>query len=83
MLKVLMSPAGQAAAMALVGVAVYKFTKKEATAAAEVAEKVVTEKLNPNSQENVVYGAVNGIGETLTGEDDFNLGHWIYDAWND
>ncbi|MGH1374601.1 MAG: hypothetical protein ACRBBW_21370 [Cellvibrionaceae bacterium] len=37
------------------------------------------EKLNPNSPKNLVYSAVNSVGSTLTTDENFSLGSWIYD----
>tara|TARA_Y100000994_G_C15703663_1_gene446408 strand:+ start:6862 stop:7104 length:243 start_codon:yes stop_codon:yes gene_type:complete len=66
-----MTPAGQAVALAVVvGGALYYGERK----ARQVATAV-----NPNSDKNIVYGGVNAIGRTVSGDEDFNLGYWIYD----
>lgn len=50
--------------------------------AAERVKEVVTEDLNPASTENVVYSGVNAIGASVTGNEGFSLGGWIYDKLN-
>jgi len=36
--------------------------------------------INPINQENIFYTGVNAVGGKLTGDADFSLGTWIYDA---
>ena len=69
------TPAGQIAIITVIaGGALYYGAKKAREAGGAVAEAV-----NPNSDKNIVYGGVNAVGRTLSGDGDFNLGHWIYD----
>ncbi|WP_295797418.1 hypothetical protein [uncultured Microbulbifer sp.] len=35
--------------------------------------------LNPTSDQNIAYKGVNAVGSTVTGEDDFSLGVWLYE----
>ena len=70
---------GLGVAAALVGGLALWQLRKAAAATAEFAEEVVTEDLNPVSDQNLAYRGVNGIGAALTGEEDFRLGRWIYD----
>lgn len=35
--------------------------------------------VNPVNPDNVFYGGTNAVGEALTGDEDFNLGSWLYD----
>jgi len=67
------------AALVIGGFAIWKL-KQGAQAVAEFTEEVVTEDLNPTSDQNLAYRGVNGIGSALTGEEDFRLGRWIYKA---
>ncbi len=46
------------------------------------AKAVVTTKLNPASDQNLVYQGVNAAGEKLTGQTGFSLGSWLYDVMN-
>ena len=57
--------------IALTGVAVYYFAKKEAGDALNA--------VNPTSQDNIFYGGANSVGAIISGNDEFNLGRWIYD----
>lgn len=53
--------------------------------AAEAVQKVadtVSTKLNPASDENIVYEGVNKAGAALTGDENFTAGGAIYDALN-
>ena len=36
--------------------------------------------VNPTNNENIFYTGVNGVGTALTGDKNFSLGGWIYDA---
>lgn len=64
------------------GVVAYKFASALKQAGGDVAvavKKVVTEDLNPVSDKNLAYTAVNSVGSSLTGDSSFSLGSWIYD----
>lgn len=41
--------------------------------------KQVGQAVNPTSRDNVFYRGVNSVGESLTGDEDWTLGGWIYD----
>jgi Mn2+/Fe2+ NRAMP family transporter len=78
MVKVLNSRAGMVIAIGVVGaVALYFAEKKIRDGIA-----VVGQSINPTSQENIFYTSVNGLGATISGNDNFNLGSWIYDVVN-
>jgi hypothetical protein len=40
----------------------------------------IAESIDPTSPENIFYQGVNSVGEILTEDETFDLGHWIYDA---
>ncbi len=63
------------AAVLFLAVKLYQGSK----AAAERVEKVVTEDLNPASDQNLAYKATNAVGAAVTGDKDFSLGVWIYE----
>lgn len=53
----------------------------EATAGVlQGAYNAIPEQLHPESSNNIVYQGVNSIGATISGNTNFNLGEWIYDA---
>jgi hypothetical protein len=67
------------------GVVAYKFATTLKAVGGDVvvaAKKVITEDLNPASDKNIVYSAVNSVGSTMTGDSSFSLGGWIYDKLN-
>jgi len=59
---------------AVAGLYLYSQKGKIAAAAGDVVDSV-----NPASPENLAYRGVNGIGSTITGDEAFTLGGWIYD----
>lgn len=61
----------------MVAVGVYVAGKQTAKAAEYVGEQV-----NPTSQDNIFYRGANAVGETLTGEKNFNLGYWLHKQFN-
>lgn len=70
--------AGMIAAVGVVGgIAIYVAEKKAREAISATANAV-----NPLNNDNVFASGVDGIGAKLTGESDFKLGVWIYDAIN-
>lgn len=73
--KFVTTPAGQITVIALVGAGVLYFGARQASKAASVVGGAI----NPNSPDNLAFGAVNAVGATVTGQDEFNLGHAIYD----
>lgn len=56
----------------------YVLGKREASKTAIA----VGEAVNPVSDQNVFYRGVNAVGATLTSDENFNLGGWIYDKVN-
>lgn len=48
--------------------------------ALEGAYEAVPDSVKPTNPNNVIYGAVNSVGSTVSGDKNFNLGTWIYDA---
>ncbi len=65
-------------ALILVGGALvlgYWATKKAAEGVHDVAQAV-----NPLNNNNIFYRGTNEIGSVITGDNNFNLGVWIYDA---
>lgn len=47
---------------------------------AERKARKVAAAINPVSDQNVIYQGANAVGESITGEQGFNLGYWIYDV---
>ncbi len=66
------------AAVVVGGLAIWQI-KKGAQAAAQITEEVITEDLNPVSDQNLAYRGVNGVGAALTGDNEFTLGRWLYE----
>lgn len=50
--------------------------------AADFTWRQATTTLNPASTQNAVYGGVNAIGSSVTGDSNWNLGGWLYDLLN-
>lgn len=71
LLKALNTPAGQTLIIASVGVGVYYLLKKEVSSAGQA--------VNPLNNDNIFYSGANALGASLTGQENFNLGHYIYD----
>jgi hypothetical protein len=44
------------------------------------AAPAVLPKINPASDQNVVYQGANWLGSKVTGDEGFNLGGWLYDV---
>jgi hypothetical protein len=44
------------------------------------AAKAVGQAVNPVSDQNIFYSGTNAIGGALTGDQNFSLGVWVYDA---
>lgn len=49
---------------------------------ASKGKKFITEDLNPASDKNIAYSAVNNLGAVLSGDQNFSLGSWWYDVVN-
>ncbi len=64
-----------AAALAYLGWRTYRAGAALAEGATDALRYV-----NPASTDNVVYRTVNGVGGLVTGNDDFSLGAWLYNA---
>ena len=67
-----MTPAGQVVIVAGVGVVAFAALKK-------IAGQALNQ-INPVNTDNAVYTGVNSLGESLTGDQDFDLGIWLYDV---
>lgn len=65
------TPAGQITIIAAVGVFVLYYGERK-------ARKVVNA-INPVNDENIFYQGTNAVGAKITGRDNFDLGHFIYD----
>lgn len=65
------------AAVAAVGVIVWRGSKIAGQAVDTITE--AADKVNPANPDNVVNQAVTGIGKTVTGNENWTLGGWIYD----
>jgi len=65
------------AAVAAVGVIVWRGSKVAGQAVDTIA--AAADKVNPANPDNVVNQAVTGIGKTVTGNENWTLGGWIYD----
>lgn len=63
----------------IVGFVGYKFYRG-AVAVGDAAKVLVTEKLNPASDKNIVYDGVNAALQAVTGQKNQTLGGWIYDV---
>lgn len=78
-MKILDTKAGAAIGLGLTAVlALYLFKKSIAESAAAAGQAI-----NPVNQDNIFYTGVNNVGEVLTGDENFNLGGWIYDKTHD
>jgi hypothetical protein len=63
-----------------VGVAAAYLISRAAGNVTELAKDLVTEKLNPVSDQNIIYdGVVGGVGRVISGDEHWSLGGWIYD----
>lgn len=38
--------------------------------------------LDPTSDQNAAYSGVNAVGETLTGDENFSFGVWLWETMN-
>lgn len=59
----------------------YVLLKKTGGAAAAVAEKVGAA-VNPANPDNIVNQGVTSVGKAVTGNDNWTLGGWLYEAIN-
>jgi len=71
---------GGAVAIGVVGVLLIGYIiKNQAAKAIPEAAKTIGEAVNPISDENIFYTGVNAIGGYVSGEENWKLGHKIYD----
>ena len=70
--KFLTTPAGQIAVVAVVAAFAVNYGQKKAKAAAEA--------VNPLNNDNVFASGVDSVGASVTGDSNFKLGAWIYEA---
>lgn len=57
-------------------IVLYLFFKKEAAQAIAAVGQAV----NPTSDKNLAYSGVNAVGSAVSGQSDWTLGGWLYDA---
>lgn len=65
------------AGIAAVGVIVWRGSKLAGQAGDAIT--AAADKVNPANPDNVVNQAVTGIGKTVTGNENWTFGGWIYD----
>ena len=62
------------------------FIKSQTTSAVDNAgaaiKNTLSTTLNPASPDNAVYSGVNGVGASVSGDPNFDLGIWIYDVFH-
>ncbi|GAA6171632.1 hypothetical protein NBRC116592_13020 [Colwellia sp. KU-HH00111] len=76
MKNILDTKAGAAAALGITAIlAVYLFKKSIAQGASDAAYSIAP--TNPN---NIFSNGVNSVGKTLSGNEHWSLGGWIYDV---
>lgn len=64
------------AIVGVVGGIAYLYIKRK-----EITEAAVSA-VNPTDPNNLAYRGVNAVGSSITGDEDFSLGVWIYEnAW--
>lgn len=64
----------------LVAVVAVVYLTRRAGAAVADAAAVVGDKINPYSSTNFLYdNVIGGLGRTLSGNENWSLGNWIYD----
>jgi len=63
-------------ALVAIGAGVYLYTKHEATKAAQAVGTAV----NPTSRDNLANRAVSGVGAAVSGDSNFSLGTWLWEA---
>lgn len=66
---------GMVLTIGAVGAIAIYFLKKDINNAAAAAGQSI----NPVNPNNIFASGVNNVGEVLTGNENFNLGSWIYD----
>ena len=67
----------------IVGLFVLRFFAKEAGEAAGDAATAVGQAINPVNPENIFARGVNAIGATISGDESFSLGSFLFDVFND
>jgi len=63
---------------AAVALAAYLYVKSE-------TKNIVTgavDSVTPTNPDNIFAGGVDSVGEILTGDNNFRLGGWVYDKFN-
>jgi hypothetical protein len=73
--KFINSRVGQVAALGVVGAIGVLYVKSQATKAAGV----VGDAIDPTNQQNIINRGVSAVGATISGEENWTLGGWIYD----
>ena len=82
-MNILNSKAAAYGVVALIGVAAVYFIGKKLLGGAGDAARAVGDAVNPTSDKNLAYRGVNAVGATITGDDSFSLGGWLYDLTHD
>lgn len=66
--------------LGLVAVVAVVYLARRAGGAVADAAAVVGDKVNPYSSNNFIYdNVIGGLGRTLSGDESWSLGGWIYD----
>lgn len=66
------------AALGYVGFKAYRGAQAVSKAAGEAVDAVGAA-VNPTADTNLAYRSVNAWGSTITGDNNFSLGSWLYD----
>lgn len=74
------------AAVAVVGVLLWRAAAKAGEVASAVADgvaEVVSTDLNPASSSNLVNRGVEAVGQAVTGDPSWSVGGWVWDVFHD
>jgi len=74
MKKLIGTTAGQATVLVGLGVLVVYMAERKAKQAAMA--------ISPTNPDNIFAAGVDGVGASLTGNENFKLGGWLYDVFN-
>lgn len=76
------SKSGQVVTIGVVGMVGIYLAQKYATKAAADVLANTGAAINPVNKDNIFSQAGNAVGGVLTGDDNFDLGIWIYDKFH-
>jgi hypothetical protein len=65
--------------LTLAGIGVGLYIIVSSRNAVQAAKNIVTEDLNPASDQNLINRTFDSVTQTVTGNPNFTLGGWIYD----